>query len=162
MHRQGLTERAGLAPRHAAMPAQRAINGSVRVGPAFAFGAGPGLPAEQHLSVGFPLVSEEPAMVSAMRRQGLPEPAHGGFEPAAQRPAHNAPPGPFDDQPQPHFTLFMAHGTPQLTAFERFPPLALGFRQAPRQRQRRREREGGGEGGVAFLFVWQTSFGPRP
>ena len=101
------------------------------------------------LAEAFPWSVKNLVMVSAMRRQVLPEPVQGCFEPAAQRPAHDASPGPFDDQPQSHLALFVAHEAPQLIAFERFPPLALGFRRAPRQWG---GGEGSGEGGVAFFM----------
>ena len=66
-----------------------------------------------------------------------PEAAQGRFAPAAQRPAHDAPPGPFDDQPKPHLALFVSYEAPQLIAFQHFPPLALGGGRAAGRTGRR-------------------------
>ena len=112
MHGQRLAERTGLAHEHAAALAQGTIDGLDDAGLSLAFGAGPVLPARQDLRVGLPLVGKEPAVATVVLGEGLPEAAQGRFGPAAQRPAHNAPPGPFDDQPEPHLALFVAHKTP--------------------------------------------------
>ena len=155
MHDQGFAERAGLAHEHAATLAQGTINSLDDAGLPPAFGAGPVLPPRQHLGVGFPLVGEEPTMPAVMHRQRLPQLAQGRLAPAAQRPAHDAPPGPLDNQPQPNLTLSTPHEGPQFIEFEHFPPLALGFGRAPRQQGWRGERR-------FFLSVWQSSSGPPP
>ena len=155
MHDQRLAEGAGLAHKHAATLAQRAMNGLYDAGLARALGAGPVLPAGQNLGVGFPPVGEEPAVAAVMCRQGLPQLAQRRFAPAAQRPAHNTPPGAFDHEPQPNLTLATAHKTPQFIEFQHFPPLALGFRRASRRQGRQGERR-------FFLSVWQSSCAPRP
>ena len=125
MHGQGFAEGAGLAHEHAAALAQGAIDGFDDVGLALALGTGPVLPARQHLGVGFPLVGKIPAVAVIPAGQGLPELAQRGFAPAAQRPAHDAPPGAFDRKPQPDLALFVAHEAPELIEFQDFPLLAL-------------------------------------
>ena len=125
MHGQGFAERAGLAHEHAATLAQGTINSLDDAGLPPAFGAGPVLPPRQHLGVGFPLVGEEPTMPAVMHRQRLPQLAQGRWTPAAQRPAHDAPPGAFNDEPQPDLAFFMAHKAPQFIQFQDFPFLAL-------------------------------------
>ena len=114
MHGQRFTERTRLAHEHAATLAHGAIDGLDDVGLALAFGTGPVLPAGKHFGVGFPLVGKIPAMAVIPAGQRLPELTQRRFTPAAQRPAHNAPPGAFDHEPQPDFALFMAHKAPQL------------------------------------------------
>jgi len=140
VHGQRLAEGAGLAHEHAAALAQGAINGLDDAGLARALGAGSVLPAGQDLGVGFPLVGEEPAVAAVMCRQGLPQLAQRRFGPAAQRLAHNTPPGPFDHEPQPDLALATAHKTPQFIEFQHFPPLAPGIGRAPRRQGRRGER----------------------
>ena len=87
-------------------------------------GTEPVLPARQHLGVGFPLVGKIPAVAVIPAGQRLPELAQRGFAPAAQRPAHDAPPGAFDRKPQPDLALFVAHEAPALIEFQDFPFLA--------------------------------------
>ena len=125
MHGQGFAEGAGLAHEHAAALAQGAVDGFDDVGLALALGTGPVLPARQHLGVGLPLVGKIPAVAVIPAGQRLPELAQRGFAPAAQRPAYDAPPGAFDDEPQPDFALSVAHEAPQLIEFQDFPLLAL-------------------------------------
>ena len=63
MHDQRFAKGAGLADQYAAALAQRTINGLDDTGLAFAFGAGPVLPAGQHLCIGFPLIGKIPEVV---------------------------------------------------------------------------------------------------
>ena len=114
MHGQRFTERTGLAHEHAATLAQRAIDGLDDIGLALALGTGPVLPAGQHFGVGFPLVGKIPAVAVIPVGQRLPELTQRRFTSVAQRPAHDAPPGAFDHEPQPDFALFAAHKAPQL------------------------------------------------
>ena len=146
VHDPGFAERAGLAHEHAAALAQGTITGLDEAGLALALGAGPVLQARQHLGVGLPLVGKEPAMPTVMPRQRLPKAAQGRFAPAAQRPAHDAPPGPFDDQSKPHLALFVPHEAPQRIAFQHSPPLALGVGRAAGRGGRV------GEGAAAFFI----------
>ena len=146
VHDPGFAERAGLAHEHAAALAQGTITGLDEAGLALAFGAVPVLQARQHLGVGLSLVGKEPAMPTVMPRQRLPKAAQGRFAPAAQRPAHDAPPGPFDDQSKPHLALFVPHEAPQRIAFQHSPPLALGVGRAAGRGGRV------GEGAAAFFI----------
>ena len=114
MHGQRFTERTGLAHEHAAALAQGAVECFDNVGLALALGTGPVLPAGQHFGVGFPLVGKIPAVAVIPVGQRLPELTQRRFTSVAQRPAHDAPPGAFDHEPQPDFALFAAHKAPQL------------------------------------------------
>ena len=69
------------------------------IGLACALGTWPVLPAGQHFGVGLPRVGEGPAVAVIPLGQGLPKLAQRGFSPAAQRPAHDAPPGALDGEP---------------------------------------------------------------
>jgi hypothetical protein len=127
VHGQRFAERTGLAYQHAATLAQGAVGGLDDVGLPFALGTGPVLPAGQHFGVGFPLVGEVPAVAVSLAGPGVPALAQGRFAPAAQGPAHDASPGPFDGEPAPHLALFVAHKAPQLVEFQDFPLWALRF-----------------------------------
>ena len=125
MHGQGFAEGAGLAHEHAAALTQGTVNGFDDVGPALARGTGSVLLARQHLGVDFPLVGKIPAVAMIPAGQRRPELAQRGFAPAAQHPAHDAPPGAFDDAPQPDLAPFVAYKAAQLIGFQDFPLLAL-------------------------------------
>ena len=112
-------------------------------------------PAGQHLGIGFPLVGKVPAVAPVALGQRLPELAQRRFAPAAQRPAHDAPPGAFNRKPQPDLAFFAAHEAPQLIEFQDFPFLALRLAR-PQPGQGRRVR------GRFFLAVWPPSSAPRP
>ena len=117
MHGQRFTEGTGFSHEYAAALSQRAVDGLDDVGLALALGTGPVLPAGQHLGVGLPFVGEVPAVAVIPAGQGVPELAQGRFAPAAQGPAHDASPGPFDGQPEPNLALFVAHKAPELIQF---------------------------------------------
>ncbi len=57
-------------------------------------------------------------------------PAQRGPGPAAQRPAHDALPGAFDDRPKPHFAGFTPHKSPCLVRCQNLPCLALRLGRA--------------------------------
>jgi len=125
MHGQVFAEGAELAHEHAAALAQGAVDGFDDVGLALAPSTGPVLSARQRLGDSFPLVGKIPAVAVIPAGQRLPALAQRGFAPAAQRPAHNAPPGALDRKPQPDLALFVAHEAPALIGFQDFPLLAL-------------------------------------
>ena len=114
MHGQRFTEGTGFSHEYAAALSQRAVDGLDDVGLALALGTGPVLPARQDLGVGLPFVGKVPAVAMIPARQGVPKLAQGRFAPAAQGPAHDASPGPFDGQPEPNLALFAAHKAPEL------------------------------------------------
>ena len=125
VHTQRFAEGAGFSDQYATALAQRTVDGFHNTGSAAALGAAAMVPARQHAHVGFPLVGEIPAVPPVPGRQGLPEPSGRGRVPPAQHPGHDAPTGPLDGQPKPHFAPPLAHKRPHFIQLQRFPLLFL-------------------------------------
>ena len=158
MHGQAFAERTRLADQYAAPVAQRAVERFHDAGLATALGTGPVGSGRQHRRVRFPGIGVIRRIVLITSRQLLEEPPARSRAPAPQHPAHDAPRGAHNGQPQPDFTLALADEGPHFVQLQhRRRPFRFG--PAPDRFNRRcvrRFRQG------FFLPTPQSSSATRP
>ena len=154
MHLATFAERARLAHEHLVPLAQGAVEGLHEAGAAAALRTAEVLPTGQSAHVGVPEVGEVPAARPApVGGQLVPQALRRGPAAVAQHPGHDAPAGPLNGQPEPHFLLPGPHKRPHLVQLQRRPTLSLSF-LGPQARRRGRSRQG--------FFLAAASPAPRP